>query len=150
MSIRDATDNARSLDDVTRALYARFAARGRGFSTADLLALLRETGMPDVDGFYRRYVDGREPLPYETVLPKAGFAVERRTLAVTNAPYDFSNQLRRYEAKATYAVRTGHRIEGAYTRSTEAQTNATFNPTADTLADFVPRSRLCRASIEFR
>jgi outer membrane receptor for ferrienterochelin and colicin len=54
---------------------------------------------------------------------------ERRTLAVTNAPYDFSNQLRRYEAKATYAVRTGHRIEGAYTRSTEAQTNATFNPT---------------------
>jgi hypothetical protein len=54
---------------------------------------------------------------------------ERRTLAVTNAPYDFSNELRRYEAKATYAVRAGHRLEGAYTRSTEAQTNATFNPT---------------------
>jgi predicted metalloprotease with PDZ domain len=82
VSIRDATNGAKSLDDVTRALFTRFAARRRGFATADLLALLRETGMPDVDGFYRRYVDGREPLPYETVLPKAGFAIERQSYAV--------------------------------------------------------------------
>jgi outer membrane receptor for ferrienterochelin and colicin len=54
---------------------------------------------------------------------------ERRTLAVTNTPYDFSNRLRRYEGKLTYSLGTGHRVEGAYTRSTEAQTNATFNPT---------------------
>jgi outer membrane receptor for ferrienterochelin and colicin len=54
---------------------------------------------------------------------------ERRTLAVTNAPYDFSNELRRYEAKVTYALAAGHRLEGAYTRSTEAQTNATFQTT---------------------
>ncbi len=82
VSIRDATNNAKSLDDVTRALYTRFAARGRGFTTADLLALLREAGMPDVDGFYRRYVDGREPLPYEAVLPKAGLTVARQSFAV--------------------------------------------------------------------
>lgn len=81
ISIRDATGNAKSLDDVTRALFTRFATRGRGFSTGDLLALLREVGMPDVDGFYRRYVDGREPLPYEAVLPKAGFAVEQQTFS---------------------------------------------------------------------
>lgn len=54
---------------------------------------------------------------------------ERRTLAVTTVPYDFSNRLRRYEAKATYSLKAGHRVEGAYTRSSEAQTNATFNPT---------------------
>jgi predicted metalloprotease with PDZ domain len=54
VSIRDATNGAKSLDDVTRTLFTRFAARRRGFTTADLLALLRETGMPDVDGFYRR------------------------------------------------------------------------------------------------
>ncbi len=54
---------------------------------------------------------------------------ERRTLVSTNVPYDFSNALRRYEAKATYSLKAGHRLEGAYTRSTEAQTNATFNPT---------------------
>jgi outer membrane receptor for ferrienterochelin and colicin len=54
---------------------------------------------------------------------------ERRTLAITNAPYDFSNKLRRYEAKATYSLASAHRLEGAYTRSTEAQTNATFQTT---------------------
>ena len=30
---------------------------------------------------------------------------ERRTLAVTNAPYDFSSRLRRYEGKATYSLK---------------------------------------------
>ncbi len=79
VSIRDATDNAKSLDDVTRALFQRFYRQGKGFRTSDLLALLREHGMPDVDGFYRRYIDGREPLPYEQVLPKAGIAVARET-----------------------------------------------------------------------
>src|SRR5438445_111491 len=74
VSIRDATNNARSLDDVMRALFTRFYQRGKGFSTNDLLALLREFGMPDVDGFYQRYINGREPLPYEAVLTKAGIA----------------------------------------------------------------------------
>lgn len=82
VSIRDATDNAHSLDDVMRALYTRFAEQGRGFTTADLLALLTEFGMPDAPGFYRRYVDGREPLPYEAVLPRAGLAVTREQLTV--------------------------------------------------------------------
>src|SRR5947208_7058472 len=35
--------------------------------------------MPDVDGFYPRYINGREPLPYESVFPKAGIAVARQT-----------------------------------------------------------------------
>src|SRR2546421_1325173 len=61
VSIRDATDNKSSLDDVMRALYARFYQKHKGFGTADLLGLLREFGMPDVDGFYQRYVNGREP-----------------------------------------------------------------------------------------
>jgi predicted metalloprotease with PDZ domain len=82
VSIRDATDNTSSLDDVIRALYTRFYQKHKGFSTADLLGLLREFGMPDVDGFYQRYVNGREPLPYESVLPKAGIAVVRKTTSV--------------------------------------------------------------------
>jgi len=79
VAIRDATDNRKSLDDVTRALYTRFYQRRKGFTTADLLGLLREAGMPDVDGFYQRYINGREPLPYETVFAKAGIAVARQT-----------------------------------------------------------------------
>src|SRR5437879_10316347 len=47
ISMRDATDNRAGLDDVTRALYTRFYQQHKGFTTADLLALLRELGMPD-------------------------------------------------------------------------------------------------------
>jgi predicted metalloprotease with PDZ domain len=79
VAIRDATDNRKSLDDVTRALYTRYYQRNKGFTTADLLGLLREVGMPDVDGFYQRYINGREPLPYESLFSKAGIAVARKT-----------------------------------------------------------------------
>jgi predicted metalloprotease with PDZ domain len=81
VALRDATDNRHGLDDVMRALYTRYYRQQRGFTTADLLGLLREFGLPDVDGFYRRYIDGREPLPYEAVLSRAGIAVTRRVTA---------------------------------------------------------------------
>ena len=84
VSIRVATDNRRSLDDVMRALYTRFYQKNKGFTTSDLLGLLREVGMPDVDGFYQRYINGRDPLPYEAVFPKAGIAVARQT---TSSPF---------------------------------------------------------------
>ena len=55
---------------------------------------------------------------------------EGRTLAITNVPYTFKNRARRYEGKGTFALNGGHRIQGAYTKSNENQTNATFNPLA--------------------
>ena len=79
VSLRDASDNRHGLDDVMRALYIRFYQKQKGFTTQDLLGLLREYGLPDVDAFYQRYINGREPLPYESVLAKAGIAVARRT-----------------------------------------------------------------------
>jgi len=82
VSIRDASDNKYSLDDVMRALYTRFYKQGKGFKTADLLALLKEMGMPDPDDFYQRYINGRDPLPYDSILPKAAIAVTRRTVAL--------------------------------------------------------------------
>ena len=72
ISIRDATDNAHSLDDVMRGLYTRFYQTGKGFATADLLRLLGENGMPDVASFYQHYVNGRDSLPYAAVFAKAG------------------------------------------------------------------------------
>jgi len=77
ISIRDATNNAHSLDEVTRALFERYYKQGKGFKTSDLLALLREFGMPDVNGFYQKYVNGRDPLPYDQVFPLAGLAAKK-------------------------------------------------------------------------
>jgi predicted metalloprotease with PDZ domain len=82
ISIRDANDNAHSLDDVMRALFTRYYKQGKGFRTADLLGLLREMGMPDVDGFYQRYINGRDSLPYAAVLARAGIAFTRQSVSV--------------------------------------------------------------------
>src|SRR5213594_2585743 len=77
ISIRDATDNAHNLDEVMRALYTRYYRQNKGFLTADLLSEMRAAGMPEVDTFYRRYIDGRDSLPYETVFAKAGLVFRR-------------------------------------------------------------------------
>jgi predicted metalloprotease with PDZ domain len=82
ISIRDATDNAHSLDDVMRALFTRYYRQGKGFSTTDLLAELRAAGMPDVDTFYQRYINGRDSIPYDAVFAKAGISVARNTVSV--------------------------------------------------------------------
>jgi predicted metalloprotease with PDZ domain len=76
--IRHASRNARSLDTVVRELYQDFYAKGRGFTTADLLGLLRAAGDADVEDFYRRYVDGRDPLPLTETLELAGMRLDRR------------------------------------------------------------------------
>jgi predicted metalloprotease with PDZ domain len=77
IEIRTTTANAHSLDDVMRALLADFWRQGKGFTTRDLLDLIRPW-YPGVDDFYRRYIRGREPLPYERVLPMGGIAVAVR------------------------------------------------------------------------
>ena len=82
ISIRDATDNAHTLDEVIRGLYTRYYRQNKGFTTADLLRELRTAGMPDLDSFYRRFVDGRDSLPYETVFAKAGIAFNRQIVTV--------------------------------------------------------------------
>ena len=82
ISIRDATDNAHNLDEVIRGLYTRSYRQSKGFTTADLLRELRAAGMPDIDGFYGRYIDGRDSLPYESVFAKAGLAFSRQVVTV--------------------------------------------------------------------
>lgn len=83
IQIREATGNQHSLDDVMRALYTDFYQRGRGFTTQDLLGLIRQW-YRGVDDFYARYINGREPLPYQAVLPRGGIAVRVRE---TKSPF---------------------------------------------------------------
>src|SRR5881396_1382790 len=80
ISIRDATDNAHNLDEVMRALFTRYYRQSKGFRTAELLNELRSAGMPAVDSFYRRYIDGRDSLPYEAVFAKAGLVLSRQVV----------------------------------------------------------------------
>ena len=79
--IRDATDNRASLDIVMRRLYNATYKQGKGFTAADWWSeVSRAAGGKSFTEFARRYVDGREPLPVDSVLRLAGLRVERDTL----------------------------------------------------------------------
>lgn len=50
-----------------------------------------------------------------------------RNTAITNIPYTFGDDTKRYEFKGTYSLNSNHRFVGAYTKFDETQTNNTFN-----------------------
>jgi predicted metalloprotease with PDZ domain len=81
--IRDASDNRRSLDDVMRDLYTTTFKRGSGFTTAQWWsAVSRAAGGRSFDDFNRRYVDGRDRFPWETLMPLAGLRIAADTIRV--------------------------------------------------------------------
>ncbi len=81
--IRNASNNSRSLDDVMRTLYDDTYKRGKGFTASDWWsAVSHAAGGRSFDEFARRYVDGREPLPFDSVLPLAGLRLVRDTIWV--------------------------------------------------------------------
>jgi predicted metalloprotease with PDZ domain len=71
--IRDGSDNRRSLDDVLRELYRAAYKKNRGFTAADWWpAVSRAAGGRSFDDFHEKYIDGREPFPWDDILPRAG------------------------------------------------------------------------------
>ena len=71
--IRDATDNRASLDNVMRDLYDNTYKKGRGFTNQDWWsAVSRVAGGKSFAEFEKRYIDGREQFPYDSILPLAG------------------------------------------------------------------------------
>ena len=79
--IRDATDNAHSLDDVMHSLYQTTYKKGRGFTRDDWWGTVsRMAGGKSFGDFARRYVDGREPYPADSVLALAALRIVTDTL----------------------------------------------------------------------
>jgi predicted metalloprotease with PDZ domain len=71
--IRDASDNHQSLDTVMRTVYTATYKKGRGFTASDWWGTVsRLAGGKSFADFNRRYVDGREPFPWDSILPLAG------------------------------------------------------------------------------
>ncbi len=79
--IRDGSNNARSLDDVMRQLYQAIYKRGRGFTGADWwTAVSKAAGGRSFADFNARYIEGREPFPFDQVLPLAGLRMVSDTV----------------------------------------------------------------------
>ncbi len=76
--IRDASDNKKSLDDVMRGLYQSTYKHGKGFTATDWwTAVSSAANGKSFAGFDSAYIDGREPFPWEKVLPLAGLRIHQ-------------------------------------------------------------------------
>ena len=79
--IRDASNNQHSLDQVMRTLYDRTYKRGLGFTSADWWGQVsRAANGKSFTDFARRYVDGREAMPIDSVLALVALRVRADTL----------------------------------------------------------------------
>ena len=80
--IRARTENAKSLDDLMRALYQRFPLAGPVYTTIDLLSILRELTGADYEPFFSSYIRGVTPISPETIATTlAVFGLESRRVA---------------------------------------------------------------------
>ncbi|HET7622251.1 MAG TPA: PDZ domain-containing protein [Gemmatimonadaceae bacterium] len=81
--IRDASDNRGSLDDVMRRLYQESYKQGRGFTGEKWWgAVSAAAGGKSFTDFYARYVDGRDPYPWNAILPLAGLKLATDTTRI--------------------------------------------------------------------
>ena len=80
--IRDRTGNEKSLDDVLRAMNTNFAKQGKTYrDSLDVQLTAESVAGGSFEEFFRKYVAGAEPLPYQKSLALAGLTlrtVERR------------------------------------------------------------------------
>jgi predicted metalloprotease with PDZ domain len=77
--IRDASDNKHSLDDVMRGLFQTDYKKGKGFTAGDWWgAVSAAAGGKSFASFAAKYIDGREPFPWDSILPMAGLRVRQQ------------------------------------------------------------------------
>jgi predicted metalloprotease with PDZ domain len=84
--VRDRTGNEKSLDDVLRLMNTNFAKQGKTYGDSLDVQLTAETiAGGSFEDFFRKYVAGTDPCPYQQILGLAGLAlrtVERRRPAL--------------------------------------------------------------------
>jgi predicted metalloprotease with PDZ domain len=84
--IRDRTANEKSLDDVLRSMNTNFAKQGKTYrDSLDVQLTAESVAGGSFDEFFRKYVAGTEPFPYQQVMALAGLTlrtVEHRRAAL--------------------------------------------------------------------
>ena len=85
LEIRRRTNNAKSLDDVMRILYADFFEKGRNYTPADFQKMCESVTGRSFEDFFARYVRGREELPYNQIFSAAGLRLEQPGVAAGEA-----------------------------------------------------------------
>jgi predicted metalloprotease with PDZ domain len=79
--IRDASDNKHSLDDVMRGLYQSTYKRGHGFTATEWWsAVSAAANGKSFASLSTKYIDGREPFPWDSILPLAGLRSQQQSV----------------------------------------------------------------------
>ena len=89
--IRDRTNNAKSLDDVLRAMNKDFAKQGKFYrDSLDVRLTAEKVAGGSFEEFFQKYVSGTEPFPYQQILGLAG--LELRTTEQRRATLGFAGE----------------------------------------------------------
>jgi predicted metalloprotease with PDZ domain len=90
VTIRDESDNKKSLDVVMKELYETTYKQGRGFTRADFWGAVKKAANNRAfNVFEGLYIDGREPYPWPTILRTIGLQMVPDSvprIGVTSAP----------------------------------------------------------------
>ena len=77
-AIRKNTNNRKSLDDWMRLMYSRYALPKPGFQPDDAVKAASEVAGADLSSVFRKYISGKDPIPYEEYFAYAGISVEKK------------------------------------------------------------------------
>ncbi len=85
LTIREATDNRKSLDDVLRRLYAAYVQKHTFYEESEgIRAAAEEVAGVSLEDFFRRYVSGTDDIPYDSFLALAGLALKVEKVQVAD------------------------------------------------------------------
>ncbi|HJQ67907.1 MAG TPA: PDZ domain-containing protein [Blastocatellia bacterium] len=84
------TGGKHGLDDLFRTLYKDFYHKGKGFTTEDLIAVIRGLTKKDYTDFFRNYIVGVNVPPYDAILGRAGYALEKTGDKDADLGFDYS------------------------------------------------------------
>lgn len=77
LTIRDATDNHKSLDDVMRRMYEEYALRGKFYDDSEgIRGVVDEVSGKSWADFFNRYISGTDEIPYDSFLAIAGLEMK--------------------------------------------------------------------------
>jgi len=114
--IRDRTDNAKSLDDVLRKMNEDFAEKGKQYrDSLDVRLTTEQISGSSFEDFFRKHVANAEPVPYESILSKAGLLL--RTQEIERPEFGFSVQRDSDGKLLVGAVESGSTAERAGLRA---------------------------------
>jgi predicted metalloprotease with PDZ domain len=111
--IRQATNNAKSLDDLMRQMYQDFGRTGREYSMDEVISIANSIAQIDHADFFKSYVTGTDGLPLEQLLGDIGLDIKKEVSEELPALYYVIHVLLRI-------IWIGHTEEGLIIRLSEA------------------------------